>query len=300
MWKLFAAAALLLAISVPAAADTQCRLVRIATVDMAVEDGGRPTVPLKVGDKTLTMLIDTGGIMTTISEGMANSLGLHRQRIADDMQLLMVGGTRLDHFVVAPQIEFGGLNAQNFPFVVMPDDGANMDGTIGPDILTQYDADFDFANARFNLFSRDHCPGQVVYWTKDPYADIDIIIQRGGHIKVPVTLDGHRLTALLDTGSWRSALSLETAKNVFSLKDADLKPLEHTSNKASRVHPFTNLSIQGITVNNPDIVLLPDAYAHLGDFDSPDMLLGIGILRQMHLYISYRERKLYVTPAAAH
>jgi predicted aspartyl protease len=299
MWKISATIVLLLAISVPAGADTQCRLIRIASVDMAIENGGRPTVPMKVGDKTLTMLIDTGGVMTTITDSAADSLGLHKQRIADDMETHMVGDVRLDHFVVAPQIEFGGLKAQNFPFVVMPNEGADMDGTIGPDILAAYDADFDFANAKFNLFSRDHCPGQVVYWTKDPYADIDIVIQRGGHIKVPVTLDGHRLTALIDTGSWRSALSLETAKSVFSLKDEDLKPLEH-SNKGSRLHPFGTLSIQGITVNNPDIVLLPDAFAHLGDFDTPDMLLGIGILRQLHLYISYRERKLYVTPASAH
>jgi predicted aspartyl protease len=299
MWKIAAVAALWVAASLPAAADSQCRLVRIASVDMTVEDGGRPEVPMKVGDKTLNMLIDTGGVMTTITDGTAESLGLHKQRIADEMETHMVGGVRLDHFVVAPQVELGGLKAQNFPFVVMPNEGADMDGTIGPDILTQYDADFDFANAKFNLFSRDHCTGQVVYWTKDPYADIDIIVERSGHIKIPVTLDGHRLMALIDTGSWRSALSLETAKSVFGWKDQDLKPLEHSTSGA-RLHPFGTLSVQSLSVNNPDIVLLPDAYAHLGDFSSPDMLLGIGILHQLHLYISYRERKLYVTPASAH
>ena len=175
-----------------------------------------------------------------------------------------------------------------------------MDGTIAPDILTQYDIDFDFANAKFNLFSRDHCAGQVVYWTKDPYADIDIVVERYGHIRLPVTLDGHHFTALIDTGSWRSSLSLESAKSVFSLKDEDLKPLAHTGLKGARLHPFNTLSIQNITVNNPDIVLLPDSFAHLGDFDQPDMLLGIGILHQLHLYISYREKKLYVTPASVH
>jgi hypothetical protein len=28
-----------------------------------------------------------------------------------------------------------------------------------------------------------------------------------------------------------------------------------------------------------------------------DVILGMGILRQLHLYIAYKEEKLYITPA---
>jgi hypothetical protein len=29
------------------------------------------------------------------------------------------------------------------------------------------------------------------------------------------------------------------------------------------------------------------------------LILGVGILRQLHLYIAYKEQKLYITPALA-
>ena len=29
------------------------------------------------------------------------------------------------------------------------------------------------------------------------------------------------------------------------------------------------------------------------------MVLGVGVLRQLHTYISYKEQKLYITPALA-
>ncbi len=37
-------------------------------------------------------------------------------------------------------------------------------------MMWNYDVDFDFAVGKFNLFSKDHCDGQVVYWTRSPVA----------------------------------------------------------------------------------------------------------------------------------
>ena len=33
--------------------------------------------------------------------------------------------------------------------------------------------------------------------------------------------------------------------------------------------------------------------------DRDDILMGIGIMRQLHLYIAYKEKKMYITPALA-
>ena len=43
----------------------------------------------------------------------------------------------------------------------------------------------------------------------------------------------------------------------------------------------------------------PDGHKIVADnvWDQTDLLLGIGILRQLHLYIAYKERKMYMTPA---
>ena len=59
------------------------------------------------------------------------------------------------------------------------------------------------------------------------------------------------------------------------------------------------MSFGGVEVSNPDITLIPDRKAQLGP-QAPDLILGIGILRQLHLYIAYREKKLYLTAASVH
>ena len=52
-------------------------------------------------------------------------------------------------------------------------------------------------------------------------------------------------------------------------------------------------------MNNPDLVLVPDQLSRQPD-EAPKILLGVNVLRQLHMYVAYKERKLYVTPAATH
>jgi len=60
----------------------------------------------------------------------------------------------------------------------------------------------------------------------------------------------------------------------------------------------SRFSLGGVSVENPDLLLYPrGAMALPGD---PELILGMGILRQLHMYIAYKERKLYVTAASAH
>jgi hypothetical protein len=49
-------------------------------------------------------------------------------------------------------------------------------------------------------------------------------------------------------------------------------------------------------------MLVPDKVSGTARFghSDPTIILGMGILRQLHLYIAYREKNLYVTPASAH
>jgi hypothetical protein len=42
-------------------------------------------------------------------------------------------------------------------------------GILGMDFLSRFDIEPDVTKGKFNLYSQDHCPGQVVYWS-DTYA----------------------------------------------------------------------------------------------------------------------------------
>ncbi|MDE3116551.1 MAG: hypothetical protein KGL26_13190, partial [Pseudomonadota bacterium] len=179
---------------------------------------------------------------------------------------------------------------------------AGIDGILAPDILSTFDVEFDFKHGKMNLFQQKHCPGQVVYWTRQPYARMPIRVSRNRRIFVDAALDGHQARAMLDTGWAWTLISLEATRREFGWdKDPPgLKPApgEKATDPHNYVYPFGKITFGGITVNSPAIVLEPDKYEGFGR-QRFEPSIGTSILRQMHLYIAYGEGYLYATSADA-
>ena len=296
--------AILMAISLAAVLSTsgaaladgeKCSLGRYGTLPITIDDAGGVTVPMKVEDQEQNMLIDTGGVFSMLADAAAARLNLRPQMIWG-ASLTMLGGKTLDHYVVAHSMEIAGARVRDRKFVLIPNDflPPGVDGILGPDILQVFDVDFDFAASKVGLFSRDHCEGKVVYWTHDPHAQIPFKLDEGRHIKIDLQLDGQEVPAILDTGSSRSLMSLDTAVDLFKIDPAVLS-------KNHNHYPFKMLTLEGVTVNNPDIILVPnDKSQVMGGYRQTNLILGMGILRQLHLYIAYKEHTIYATAASAH
>jgi hypothetical protein len=79
-------------------------------------------------------------------------------------------------------------------------------------------------------------------------------------------------------------------------------------------HAFKSLSFEGLTISNPSLDIIPDLQR--GQMERPpatgtrmpdssveqklpDLLIGMDVLRHLHLYIAYKEQKLYITPESA-
>jgi Aspartyl protease len=151
---------------------------------------------------------------------------------------------------------------------------------------------------RRDFYSHNHCLGQVVYWTRDEVSKISVEITRYHQINLHVRIDGKEVWASLDTGTSRSVMSLELAETLFDLSEnmPKMKPL---AAPGVFVYPFHTLTFGGVTVGNPDIVLISDKYSRpvLG---AARVILGLGILRHLHMFIAYSESNLYVSAADAH
>jgi predicted aspartyl protease len=288
-------AAVLLASGAAWAEGEKCSLGRYATLPITIDNAGGVTVSLKVEDQVQNMLIDMGGVFSMLTDAAAARLNLRPQTLWGT-SIKMLGGRTLDHYVVAHSMEIAGARVRDRKFVLVPNDllPPGDDGILGPDILQVFDVDFDFAGGKVGLFSQDHCEGKVVYWTHDPHAQIPFKLDESRHIKIDLQLDGQEVPAILDTGAYRSLLSLETAEDIFGIDEATLK-------KNNYHYAFKTLTLQGVIVNNPDIVLVPDDKTKvMGSYRQPKLLLSMGILRQLHLFIAYKEHNIYVTAASAH
>jgi predicted aspartyl protease len=313
-------------LTAPAMADDACPpLQMISNVTMTLGDDGRPYVPVRIGDKDKTMLVDTGGAFTEITPATVEELGL-RPRVT---RLNLVGVTGSEQrLAVRTSLVLGNLTAPATDFMVMT--GANpidssLDssvpgaaGILAPNLLHAYDLDMDFGGRKVALLSQDHCPGKVVYWPADAVAVVPFRLDDSNHIFVQVTLDGVRLDAMLDTGASDSVLNLDKALLEYHLKPGDAEtPVSHdlVDNVATYQHRFHALSLEGLAVGNPQMTLMPDLMksrfgnthdslkggSRLKVLDAQtglgDMILGMNVLHHLHLYIAYKEHKLYITPA---
>lgn len=285
---------------IAARAGDDCRLERTASLDMTNLADGVVIVPVQIGGRRVDLLVDTGGISSLLTESSVDALGLERLPAPVSQNTVLYGGKRLDHSVIAKDIALGTLNAAKKRFVVAPDSrlppGAG--GTMASDMLARMDVEFDFANAKLNLYSQDHCRGRVVTWTREEIAAVPIRVSKYNQITLEVRIDGKEVDASLDTGSSRSVLSLETAEAMFALSESS-PGMQSLGAEGAYRYPFKSLAFGGVTAANPDVVLISDKYSPRPP-GVPPLILGMETLGRLHLFIAYSEDRLYVSPADAH
>jgi predicted aspartyl protease len=270
-----------------------CHLQKFTSLPITTLPDGRFTVPGVIEGQSLNFLVDTGGAVMTLTNDKAFSLDL--AVVQTNSALRGVAGARFSDVTFVDSFSLGRLQGKNIPFYVDSAVPAGADGTLAPDIMKHYDVDIDPAHGIINLISPEHCRGQVVYWTKLGYIALPMSVVSGGHIEIPVVVDGKKFTAVLDTGAVGSIISLGAAKALGITENSPgLKPVtDKDARYKAYDYPFKLLDFNGITVTNPRLQVVSSDFLPRGI----DMLIGVGILRRLHLYIAYGEEKLYITPA---
>jgi hypothetical protein len=142
---------------------------------------------------------------------------------------------------------------------------------------------------------------------------------KGWHLHIPVTLDGHTYDAIFDTGSRHTIMRLPTARRDFGL-DPDstgMEPYRAINGSPfldGSLHKFSKLTFGNITMDQPEVLIIPDvmnhnadrspmarnrAYLHNADLILPELSLGMDVLKHLHLYMAFGEQALYLAPANA-
>ena len=147
------------------------------------------------------------------------------------------------------------------PGPMNPND-ASLVGVLGPDILRNYDVDMDFGARKLQLISPDHCEGKVVYWTAPTVAIVPMRLAQDGKTVISVKLDGQQLDAVINTGAPNTILNLDVAEDRFNVdvNAPDVKQVGQLGKIASAKiyrRQFQSLSFEGVTINNPEINLVP-------------------------------------------
>jgi predicted aspartyl protease len=301
----------------PGAAGAQTCGPLKQVVSIGLEDHGNFfAVPLTLNNTPRKFLLDTGGAISQISADTAKEMGLSvlpsRFVMYDMYGKASSGEIRAD-------IGLGSGQTVKNRELQVTDTIRGLDGVYAEDLMENFDIDIDFAARKLNYFLTDHCDGRVVYWPASIIASVPFrgwSKNSGSHMSVPVKIDGHQVTAIVDTGASGSTLDAATARQLFDLSPdtPGAVPLGTMGQDSHKVFGWTfkTLEIGGITVTNPRMRILPELMGK-GDSDNitadshirrttdgmqPTMLIGMDVLRKLHLYIAFKEQKLYVTPAS--
>jgi predicted aspartyl protease len=281
-----------------------CQLGQAASLDVKTGAEGMIFVGATVDGHKGDFLIDTGGMGLVLNATTATRLDNTPQRAFLGGEFF--GGSKLEYGVLAKRMQIGSMSTTQPWFLIAPDRFFASDamGNIQPHSLwPRYDVEIDFMKGKLNLFLPNQCPGNVIYWTHEAYAAVPMTLDVSGHIVVGAVLDGKPIDAVIDTGAQRSLLSLRAASHNLDI-DEDSKGIEARGSvvinedvEAKRYrYPFKTLTFEGITIDNPQIEI-----ANTGNDSRHDpLVLGIALLRQLHLFIAYDEKKLYLTPAEAY
>lgn len=318
-----------------AAAQDACRNEPLFSADIVYDRNGRPMVQAAFAGQDRYLLLDTGGAKSILDPETARELGLRigqfglvsgspfERGSVPSEEYIDVTGYRSSSFTIVDDLRLGERNFGAFEFIISPigqnqDDRSSPVGTLGSDFMMVYDVAFDFGAHVFQLFAQSQCDSSLFLESVDAGTSIAVpfTFNRSNHINFPLHLDGQMLMAVLDTGAHDTILSLPVAQSVFAI-DLDAPDVIQTGELEGRNiasmyrRRFSSLQIETLLLLDPMIFLMPDLMAPRAPAPDrismlrpvpeekavlPDFILGMSVLGRYRLYISYGQRKFYLTP----
>nr|WP_294543179.1 retroviral-like aspartic protease family protein [uncultured Rhodopila sp.] len=279
----------------PTAAD--CSLSLIATMPLQVQDH-LPVVPAGINGKWVHLVVDSGAERTTLSDAAAERLGLpHDPRYRT--RSLGIGGRTVTTDVDLDRLVLGGVH---FPvervavgtFNLRNEHGLDADGLLGADILLAFDLDIDVPHGVLTLYRARQCPQSAPPWA-EPAAEIPGIGARKDRLLLPIELDGVSGMAILDTGAGRNLIGADMTRRMGLNEQAlagDARIRQRGVGPAEAiayVHRFRQLRI-GPTVQIAPLIAIQLSEAGIGD-----ALIGEPFLQGRRVWISFRNRQVFVS-----
>lgn len=278
------------------AAAQDCRPKRRAELT-ATPAGNVPLVTVSINGAAATFLLDTGAERTILTAAAAKRLRIephyeYPRRMQSLQGAVSSGDARLR------TVELGGMTLDDVRILVasvtLPSvAGKAIDGLLGADFLTGFEVDLDLPRNRLTLYEKAPCAVAAPPWGQ-PFVRISVNRSLHDRLFFPVSLDGRRLDALIDTGAQLTALDAESAAKL-GIRAADLArdPVAKLRGVASevvmsRAHRFGRLDIGGEVVRDPIIVVTRLA------LQDADLVIGADFLRTRRVWLSYGSHQIFL------
>lgn len=265
--------------------------------------GGHLLVPVTVNGIDASFVLDTGSQRSVVTPEAVQRLHLTLDKWVDTT-MRGVGGI-VEHANADPRsLTLGGVTLRpnaladivSLSVGKLPSGygGPAVDGLLGRDLLSRFDLQFDLAAHRLTLFAVHDCGGRFLPW-RQPYAAVPATAVAGHALIVPITLDGHRLSALLDTGASATMVTLPgmmrlglTEASMAAEPGAVARGIGPHARPMHR-HRFASLEVGSETISRPVLWVAPVRVIPI-----VDALLGADWLaEQSRVWMSFATNQVF-------
>lgn len=287
------------------AAQAACSVQPRASVPFSLT-AGHLLVPVVVNGAETRFVLDSGAERSVITPTAVRRLGIPLDRWVGTT-LSGVGGV-VQHANADPRsVTLGGRDLHPAAFAqgvslsvgAVPGfaSGMAVDGLLGRDLLSPYDLQLDMVTRRLTLYAVRDCRGRFLPWRRD-YMAVRAVSLAGHGLVIPVILDGHPLSALLDTGATATLLTFP------GMIRMGLAPALLAHDRAATVrgigpramemrrHRFARLQVGGEAVADPRLWVAPVRVVPI-----VDALLGADWLdAQSRVWLSFATSQVFFVP----
>ena len=255
-------------------------------------DDGHLEVAAAINDRPARLWFDTGAATMTIAEGSLGRLGI--DTTPGRGFISGIGGARSLSFSQGDRITIGRFHSNDFAFVVA-DIFQTLrdppDGLMGMDVLSRADIDLDLPAHEIDIYRQGgDCGAAPVALSGGSLAAVPLLSGDDESPRIPVTIGGVRLSALIDTGSPASMIFRDAAQRVAAsgVLQAGTHPSVARGVGPDAVRGQEDCAADvhigdGLEVRNMRLAALDQAASN-----EVDMILGLSFLRRVHVWISHR------------
>lgn len=285
-----------------------CQMGRVGSLDVTW-NSNRATAPVTINGSTITAVIDTGASRSSLFRDAADNLHLAYSPVADRVAYGFGGGARIFSTAIH-ELSIAGETA-NYVHLDVIDaawGGSPPIGMIiGENLLSSDDVELDFTSSHLNFFrTRGDCSRTALAYWSETWSAIDMLPREGlGSVMVNAKLNGQTVRALLDTGSYTSMVTLETARRLgVTPQDGSVEAAHATRGIGARrlqswLGTFSRFEMGGETVNNPRLRII-DTHVPGNSHINFDMVLGADFFRTHRVMFAYSQNKVYFAYLGGH
>lgn len=293
-------------------AHQPCLLERVAELPFRISSN-HLVVDSRIEGQPIVLVFDTGAFETILSPITAQRLKLsHRPGYTAPVR--GIGGVRATSRYSVHQFQLGSIHGIELHFLVadlgMDRFKPTPDGTLGADILWNYDVDLDIPERKVILYYPRHDCSAPSAFLSGPLYQVPLVKPRKRRFprdtppflktllasyppaqaspRVEVSTGGKTLIAAIDTGAPSTMLFANGARKLgVTSRDTSSDPHGMAGGVGPRLvtalrHVMASVAIGDLEIDNVRATLV----AETGP-DDVDMLLGLDVLQRVHTWISH-------------